>query len=227
MCQPALHAAKTTRGPGAACALHALDFARNFEPVHPGGSGTVEPNFPRSEFTVFCLSPFSEIRTLDCWRSASRMPTVRGWDYSTNPSGSDRVDAIDFMTTRNVILSGYRLWGVKSVSSTTFLVTMSLYREHSLIANKNGTYPTNSSVKTFEVHFSQEIAISPNITYTAAVRIVTSASSYDHNDGMSSASCSGVSVIFTTSSMDSNGSSQQYGQIPSLILLSKGSRAKR
>ena len=177
-------------------------------------------------FTVFFPSPFSEIRSLDCWRSASRIPTS-GWGYSTNPSGSGNVDAIDFMTTRNVILSGYRLWGVQSVSSTTFLVTMSLYREHSLIANKNGTYPTNSSVKTFEVHFSQEIAISPNITYTAAVRIVTSALSYAHFDGMSSASCSGATVIFTTSSMDSNGSRQQYGQIPSLILLSKGSRAKR
>ena len=77
------------------------------------------------------------------------------------------------------------------------------------------------------MHFSQEIAISPNITYTAAVRIVTSAQSYSHSDGMSSASCSGVSVIFTTSSITSNGSDQRFGQIPSLILLSKGSRAKR
>lgn len=233
MCQPALHAAKATRGPGAACALHArqdykLDFARNFKPVHPGGSGTVEPNFPRSEFTVFCLSSFSEICQADCWRSESRMPTIGwSWSYSANANGSDRVDAIDFQIDSDTILSGYRLWGVKSVNSATFLVTMSLYREHSLIASKTGTYPTNSSVKTFEVHFSQEITISPNITYTAAVRIVTSAHSYAHNDGMVSASCSGVSVIFTTSSMDSNASSQQYGQIPSLILLSKGSRAKR
>ena len=156
------------------------------------------------------------------------MPSVAGtWIYSANANGSNRVDAIDFQIDSDTILSGYRLWGVKSVNSTTFLVTMSLYREQSLIASKTGTYPTNSSVKTFEVHFSQEIAISPNITYTAAVRIVTSARSYFHYDGMSSASCSGATVIFTTSSMDSNGSSQQYGQIPALILLSKGSCAKR
>ena len=156
------------------------------------------------------------------------MPSVvRAWSYSANANGSNRVDAIDFQIDSDTILSGYRLWGVKSVNSTTFLVTMSLYREHSLIASKTGTYPTNSSVKTFEVHFSQEIAISPNITYTAAVRIVTSAFSYVHDDGVSSASCSGATVIFTTSSMDSNGSRQQYGQIPSLILLSKGSCAKR
>lgn len=156
------------------------------------------------------------------------MPNIAwGWIYSANASGSNRVDAIDFQIDSDTILSGYRRWGVRSVNSTTFLVTMSLYREHRLIANKTGTYPTNSSVKTFEVHFSQEIAISPNITYTAAVRIVTSASSYAHNDGMSRASCSGVSVNFTTSSMDSNGSRQQFGQIPSLILLSKGSCAKR
>ena len=37
---------------------------------------------------------------------------------------------------------------------------MSLYEENNtLIANETGTYPTNSSVKTFEVHFSQEIAM--------------------------------------------------------------------
>ena len=70
------------------------------------------------------------------------------------------MDAIDFETNRDVILSGYRLWGVQSVNSTTFRVTMSLYEENNtLIANETGTYPTNSSVKTFEVHFSQEIAM--------------------------------------------------------------------
>lgn len=150
------------------------------------------------------------------------------WAYSTNPSGSDKVDAIDFLTVQDVILSGYRLWGVQSVSSTTFLVTMSLYGKNSLlIANETGTYPTNSNVKTFEVHFSQEIAISRYERYTAVVRIVTSEFSYALDDGVPSQSCSGIDVAFFTSSKYGNRSDISTGQIPALILLFKGSSAKR
>lgn len=151
------------------------------------------------------------------------------WAYSTNPSGSNKVDAIDFLTIQNdAILSGYRLWGVQSVNSTTFLVTMSLYGEKGLlIANETRTYPTSSSEKTFEVHFSQEIAISNNERYTAVVRIVTSELSYALDDGMPRARCSGVRVYFLTSSKYGNRSDISTGQIPALILLSKGSSAKR
>lgn len=105
---------------------------------------------------------------------------------------------------------------------------MSLYGENNtLIANETGTYPTNSSVKTFEVHFSQEIAITRYKKYTAVVRIVTSELSYALDDGMSSTFCSLVLVLFSTSSKYGNRSDVSTGQIPALIWLSKGSNAKR
>jgi len=101
---------------------------------------------------------------------------------------------------------------------------MSLYGQNSLlIANETGTYPTNSSVKTFEVHFSQEITITSYFRYTAVVRIV----SYALDDGMSATRCSGVGVDFLTSSKYGDRSDVSRGQIPALILLSKGSYAKR
>ena len=141
------------------------------------------------------------------------------WGYSSDPSGSDRVDAIDFQTSGDVVLSGYRLWGVSS-GSASFQVTIRLYRGSNLIAEKTGSYATSSSVKTFEVHFSQVISIRAGVTYTATARIVTSANSFYHRDGVASASCSGVTVTFNTSSKSSNGSSQSQGQIPVLIFRS-------
>ena len=89
-----------------------------------------------------------------------------------------------------------------------------------MIAEKTGSYYTRSSVKTFEVHFSQEISIRAGLLYTATAQIITSASSFAHTDGMSSASCSGVTVTFKSSSKSSNGSGVGSGQIPALIFRS-------
>ena len=89
-----------------------------------------------------------------------------------------------------------------------------------MIAEKTGSYNTRSNVKTFEVHFSQEIYISAGLLYTATVTITTSGRSFAHTDGISSASCSGVTVTFKSSSKDSNGSRVNQGQIPALIFRS-------
>ena len=89
------------------------------------------------------------------------------------------------------------------------------------MAEKNGSYATSSSVKTFDVHFTQVISIRAGVTYTATARIVTSAASFAHSDGLASATCSGVTVTFKSkSSKDSNSSSQGRGQIPVLIFRS-------
>ena len=155
----------------------------------------------------------------ECWRNGSESHGS-GWGYSSDPSGSDRVDAIDFQTNGDVILSGYRLWGVNS-GSTSFQVTIRLYRGSSLIAEETGSRATSSSVKTFEVHFSQVISIRANVTYTATARIVTSRRSFHLTNGLASTLCSGVTVIFKSkSSKDSNGSTQSGGQIPVLIFRS-------
>ena len=147
-----------------------------------------------------------------CWRSRSKMPSIRGsWGYSGGK------DAIDFQTDGEVILLGYRLWGVR-IGSTTFQVTIGLYNGNTLIAERNGSYPTNSSINTFEVYFLQDIMIHANVTYTATATITTSASSVTHGDGMASASCFGITVSFSSSSKDENGSSTGDGQIPALIL---------
>ena len=137
---------------------------------------------------------FFLLANCDCWRSRSRSPSGSTWGYS-----SERVDAIDFQTNGDVILSGYRLWGVNS-GSTSFQVTIRLYRGSSLIAEETGSRATSSSVKTFEVHFSQVISIRAGVTYTATARIVTSRNFFYLTDGLASTSCSGVTVNFTSSS---------------------------
>ena len=89
-----------------------------------------------------------------------------------------------------------------------------------MIAEKTGSYNTRSSVKTFEVHFSQDIYIRAGLLYTATATITTILESFAHTDGMSSASCSGVTVTFKSSSKNSNGSTVNNGQIPALIFRS-------
>ena len=154
---------------------------------------------------------FSFIVNRDCWRSQSRSPTSGGWAYA------GAVDAIDFQTDVSVNLEGYRLWGVSSVSSATFQVTIQLYQNSSLVAETTGSYFTRSSDQTFEVLFSQQIPISAGVLYTATAKITTSASSFSLSDGMNTASCSGVTVTFKSSSKSTNGSSASGGQIPALI----------
>ena len=160
---------------------------------------------------VFCRLFYFPLSDCDCWRSLSKSPTDSGWGYS-----GGKIDAIDFQTNGDVFLHGYRLWG----GSTTFQVTIRLYRGSSMLAEKTGSYNTRSSAKTFEVHFSQDISIRAGLLYTATAQITTSTNSFYHTDGMSSASCSGVTVTFKSSSKNSNGSSMSSGQIPALIFRS-------
>jgi len=102
----------------------------------------------------------------DCWRSRSKTPySYSNWGYH-----SGRIDAIDFQTDGDVILQGYHLCGVKS-GSTSFHVTIGLYRGSTLISTKTGSYRTSSSVKTFKVHFSQVISIRAGTRYTATAKI--------------------------------------------------------
>ena len=188
----------------------------------------ITSTYRKRKLKIYCPKRFykrwfffipTALKTCECWRNGSRSHGS-GWRYSSDPSGSDRVDAIDFQTNGDVILSGYRLWGVNS-GSTSFQVTIRLYRVSSLIAEETGSRATSSSVKTFEVHFSQVISIRANVTYTATARIVTSRSSFYLTNGLASTLCSGVTVIFKSkSSKDSNGSSQSGGQIPALIFRS-------
>ena len=89
-----------------------------------------------------------------------------------------------------------------------------------MMAEKTGSYNTRSSVKTFEVHFSQEISIRAGLLYTATVEIKTSTETFAHSDGMPSATCSGVTVTFKSSSKDNNSSKVNFGQIPALIFRS-------
>ena len=90
-----------------------------------------------------------------------------------------------------------------------------------MIAEKAGSYFTRSSDQTFIAYFSQQIPIRAGLSYTATAKITTSLSSYYQTDGISSASCSGVTVTFKSSSKDSNGSSMLRGQIPALIFRAK------
>lgn len=154
----------------------------------------------------------------DCWRTRNPQSPVAGWGYlHTGSSASPgQVDAIDFKTSGNVLLKGYRLWGV-IVGSTTYQVTIRLYQEGILITERSGSFFTRASDKTFKVYFSQGISIRAGLRYTATAKIVTSKNSYTLRNAMSSTSCSKVTVTFQSSSKDSNGSGESRGQIPALI----------
>ena len=154
----------------------------------------------------------------DCWRTRRPQSSSRDWSYSSIGSSTSpgRVDAIDFQTSGDVLLKGYRLWGVYS-GSTTFQVTIRLYQEGTLIGERTGSYSTRASDRTFKVYFLQGISIRAGLSYTATAKIVTNKLTYYLENGMSSTSCSKVTVTFKNSSKNSNGSSTSRGQIPALI----------
>ena len=157
----------------------------------------------------------------DCWRTRSPQNPSSGWGYSSIGSSTSpgNVDAIDIQTSGDVLLKGYRLWGVYS-GSTTFQVTIRLYQEGILIGERTGSYSTRASDRTFKVYFLQGISIRAGLSYTATAKIVTNKKTYYLQHGMSSTSCSKVTVTFKKSSKDSNSSSVSIGQIPALIFRS-------
>ncbi|PFX16471.1 Peroxidasin-like [Stylophora pistillata] len=187
--------------------------------ISPGDSGSYECvaiNSLGTRKASMNVAVQKQVNKLDpeCWRSRSKSPSS-GWGHS-----SGRVDAIDFQTSSDVTLLGFRLWGVNR-GSATFQVTIRLYRGSSLIAEKTGSYYTTSSVKTFEVRFSSGISLRAGVSYTATSKLTTSGSdTHYHNDGMSSTSCSGITVTFAKSSKDTNSSDVSRGQIPALIFTS-------
>lgn len=72
-----------------------------------------------------------------------------------------------------------------------------MYRGSSLVAEKStSSYAARTSVRTFEVHFSQVISIGTGVKYATTARISRSkyflSLIFLINDGMACASCSGV-----------------------------------
>ena len=157
----------------------------------------------------------------DCWRTHNPQSAGGIWGYSSSGSSTStgNVDAIDFQTSGDILLKGYRLWGVNG-GSTTFQVTIRLYEEGILIGERTGSYFTRGSDRTFKVYFLQGISIRAGLSYTATAKIVTNKLTYSLQNGMSSKSCSKVTVTFKKSSKDSNSSSVSGGQIPALIFRS-------
>ena len=157
----------------------------------------------------------------DCWRTHNPQSAGGIWGYSSSGSSTStgNVDAIDFQTSGDILLKGYRLWGVNG-GSTTFQVTIRLYEEGILIGERTGSYFTRGSDRTFKVYFLQGISIRAGLSYTATAKIVTNKLTYSLQNGMSSKSCSKVTVTFKKSSKDSNSSSVSRGQIPALIFRS-------
>ena len=157
----------------------------------------------------------------DCWRTHNPQSASGIWGYSSSGSSTStgNVDAIDFQTSGDILLKGYRLWGVNG-GSTTFQVTIRLYEEGILIGERTGSYFTRGSDRTFKVYFLQGISIRAGLSYTATAKIVTNKLTYSLQNGMSSKSCSKVTVTFKKSSKDSNSSGVSIGQIPALIFRS-------
>jgi len=184
---------------------------KNLSPADSGLYECVATNSMGTKKAKMIVVVQQKPKGCNCWRFRRPESPNYSWGYT-----SGGADAVDFRTNRNVILQGYRLWGVY-YGSTTYRVTIRLYRGSSIIAEKTGSYNTTSTDKTFEVHFSRGISIRAGLFYTATARITTKESSFAHTDGMSSASCSGVTVTFKSSSKDGNSSRVFQGQIPALI----------
>ena len=151
-----------------------------------------------------------------CWRSIDKIPNVR---YNRYGSRSSLVEAIDFQTSSNIILRGYRLWNDRRLFPY-HNITIQLYKGNTSIASKSLTYDTRfSSKKSFEVYFSRHIYLQAGVNYTAAVRM-PKGNYIAQNSGMKYNFCSGVDVAFMKSGLKVPKYSSYVNQIPALIFLS-------
>ena len=135
------------------------------------------------------------------------------------------------MTSGEVTLLGYRMWGVGSpryIDSANVRAFIRLYNNSNLVAERNGKFTHYMNIRTdgrtFEVLFSQAITLYPGVRYTATSKMITDPNQYCayHIDGMASAFCSGVKITFMSSSRTSDGSPWDLtmGQIAAFILKS-------
>lgn len=155
----------------------------------------------------------------DCWRIRSKKPVgVDYWAYR-GQYVKKTTDAINFQTDRDVILQGYRLWGV-GTGSAYFRVTILLYKNGTLVAEKTGSYATRSSDRSFEVHFSKMVRLRAGVAYTAMSKITANNYMFFNPDGITNVSCSGVAVSFQNNRLNRDRSSVRGGQIPALIFRS-------
>lgn len=158
--------------------------------------------------------------TCECWRSRSRK--TWGANRLRHNRPGDGIDSIYFQTDRDVVLQGYRLWGVFR-KEQRLPVTIYLYRNLTLLAKKSGTYLSKPEDKSFAVYFSRRILLRAGVRYTATSKItlVRKRELYLHyfDDGMENVSCSsGVNVTFATK-VDWRGqtTSISSGQLPAFI----------
>lgn len=158
--------------------------------------------------------------TCECWRSRSRK--TWGANRLRHNRPGDGVDSIYFQTDRDVVLQGYRLWGVFR-KEQRLPVTIYLYRNLTLLAKQSGTYLSKPEDKSFAVYFSRRILLRAGVRYTATSKItlVRKRELYLHyfDDGMENVSCSsGVNVTFATK-VDWRGQTTTIssGQLPAFI----------
>ena len=177
---------------------------------------------------ILCMVIFSET-SCDC----NRIPSRNGWLSQKpyrGPNGPN-TDAVDFTTSGEVTLLGYRMWGVgypRYIESANVRAIIRLYNNSNLIAERNGKFTHYMNIRndgsTFEVLFSQGIPLYPGVRYTATSKMIADPNHFFmyQIDGKASAYCSGVKISFKPSSRTSNGSPWDLtdGQIAAFILKS-------
>lgn len=179
-----------------------------------GRQKTVNMSIVHGSSVLTLMVNFFSIVDCSCWRSRDKIPNV-GYRYG---SRSSSVEAIDFQTSSNIILRGYRLWNDRRLFAH-YNITIQLYEGNTSIASKSLTYNNRfSSKETFEVYFSRHIYLQAGVNYTAAVRMLQG-SYVANNIGMNYNFCSGVNVSFMKSSLKVPKHSSYVHQIPALIFL--------
>ena len=125
--------------------------------------------------------------------------TAVAWGYD-GPNGRN-TDVIDFQTNNDVILQGFRMWGV-AIGSEPLDVTIRLKYaiNDSLIAERIGRFNNYTDDHSFEVLFPRGVFLRSGVKYTAMSKMKTTRVNdycYYHADAKKQITCSGTTVTFT------------------------------
>ena len=157
------------------------------------------------------------VELCDCWRTRYK---TRNFPWSRQYNLKVLTDAIDFTSSGNVVLVGYRLWMPKT-KSLPYNVTAKLFQGNTTIAAaQSGNDYSRFSAETFEVRFPQEVFLQANVSYTAMVEITNWNGQTPRNRKLSNNLCAGVNFTFKKSSRVQGRFDSYVRQIPALIFLS-------
>ena len=138
--------------------------------------------------------------------------------------GPGEVDAIDFTSSRNILIKGISMFGsVNGPDSHHGLIEIKETSSHMVVASESFQFDASGGPEYYDKMFSSPQTIRSGIKYSITIEYHTSRQFIYYAEGgvsIASVDCDGANAVnfaFSDSSYDTSGSETYWGQIPKIL----------